>query len=106
MKRKLALWVLCGFLAMAGQEIAGACLSFAYPTGGWVRQLGVAEAWRRRGIGMALLRHTFVEFRKRGFDNVGLSVESERPDAHLFYQQVGMRQERQFDEYVKGIKAG
>ena len=91
------------FLAMHGADLVGACLSFPYPAGGWVRQLGVAEAWRRKGLGTALLRHSFAVYRQRGFDNVGLSVESKRPDAHRFYQDVGMRQVRQYDEYVKEL---
>lgn len=92
------------FLAMHGADLVGACLSFPYPAGGWVRQLGVADYWRRKGLGTALLRHTFAAYRQRGFDNVGLSVESKRPDAHHFYQKVGMRQVRQYDEYVKELK--
>ncbi len=91
------------FLAMHGAELVGACLSFPYPAGGWVRQLGVAEEWRRKGLGTALLHHAFAAYRLQGFDNVGLTVESKRPDAHRFYQDVGMRQVRQYDEYVKEL---
>jgi ribosomal protein S18 acetylase RimI-like enzyme len=89
------------FLAHADQELAGACLCFPYSSGGWVRQLAVAEYRRRQGIGAALLRQAFGEFKRRGFDTVGLSVESERPDAYKFYQRVGMTPARQYDEYVK-----
>lgn len=91
------------FLATAGQEMVGACLCFNYPSGGWVRQLGVAKEWRRQGIGQALLQHTFRVFQERGASNVGLTVESERPDAFRFYQAVGMRQVRQYDEYVRDV---
>jgi GNAT superfamily N-acetyltransferase len=91
------------FLALAGEELVGACLCFEYPQLGWVRQLGVAEQWRRQGIGAALLHHAFAEFKKRGFNKVGLAVESKRPNAYLFYQSIGMRQARQFDEYLKPL---
>jgi ribosomal protein S18 acetylase RimI-like enzyme len=91
------------FLAMAGQEMVGACLCFDYPSGGWVRQLGVAKEWRRQGIGQALLQHTFRVFQERGASNVGLTVESERPDAVQFYLEVGMRQVRQYDEYIRPL---
>lgn len=91
------------FLALAGETLVGACLCFEYPSLGWVRQLGVAEGWRRQGLGAALLHHAFAKFKKRGFSKVGLAVESKRPDAYRFYQGAGMRQARQFDEYLKPL---
>lgn len=91
------------FLAFGGGELVGACLGFAYPGTGWVRQLGVLENWRRKGLGKALLQQAFGEFYRRGFKKVGLSVESFRPEAYLFYQQVGMRTARQYDEWVKPL---
>jgi ribosomal protein S18 acetylase RimI-like enzyme len=91
------------FLAVAGEDLVGACLSFAYPEQGWVRQLAVAEAWRRRGIGTALLRHAFGVFRERGYDRAGLAVDGENPNAYAFYQQVGMQRVRQHDEYERAI---
>ncbi len=94
-----ALW----FLAVAGEEVVGVSLAFNYPSGGWVRQLGVLESWRRQGIGAALLQHTFREFKERGVEKVGLSVESERPDAFEFYKQVGMHKVRQYDEFLKNM---
>ena len=89
------------FLALAGEELKGACLGFPYSSGGWVRQLAVAENRRRQGIGAALLHQAFGEFKRRGYDTVGLSVESERSDACKFYQGVGMMPARQYDEFVK-----
>jgi ribosomal protein S18 acetylase RimI-like enzyme len=94
------------WLVMDGEKIRGACLAFAYPDSGWVRQLAVAESWRGRGVGKALLREAFAAFFDRGFKSVGLTVESERPDAHTFYQKVGMRQVRQYDEFLRLITSG
>jgi len=91
------------FLAVSGKEIVGACLCFAYPESGWVRQLAVVEAWRRRGIGSALLCHAFRTFRERGYERAGLVVESENPRAMDFYEQLGMRRVRQHDEYGRAI---
>ncbi|MCK4978593.1 MAG: GNAT family N-acetyltransferase [Anaerolineales bacterium] len=87
------------FLAIVSEEIVGACLCVAYSDLGWVRQLGVEEAWRRKGIGSALLHKAFSEFKGRGYDKVGLSVVSERPTAYNFYKNVGMDKVRQSDEY-------
>ncbi len=91
------------FLVVGGGEIVGACLCFEYPGLGWVRQLGVAEAWRRQGLGTALLLHAFSEFKRRGLETVGLVVDSDNPKASILYQEVGMRQIRQYDEYEKPI---
>ena len=59
---------------------------------GWVRILGVLRSHRRRGIGEALLRHTFAEFARRGFERVGLGVDAESPTgAVALYERAGMR---------------
>jgi len=89
------------FVAVAEGELVGACLGMAYAEEGWVRQLGVAAAWRRRGLGRALLLHAFVAFKQRGFGRVGLAVEADNPKAIKFYQAVDMTCIRQYDEYEK-----
>ena len=58
---------------------------------GWVRILGVLRSHRRRGIGEALLRHSFAEFARRGFERVGLGVDAESPTgAVALYERAGM----------------
>lgn len=91
------------FLAVADEKIIGASLSFSYPDEGWVRQLAVDQSWQRRGIGAALLRHTFLAFKELGHDNVGLGVRAENETAVKFYEGVGMYRARQYDEYRKVI---
>ena len=50
------------------------------------------KAWRRRGVGLALLRHTFREFHLRGDTHVGLGVDAENPTgATRLYERAGMR---------------
>jgi len=94
------------FLAIQGEEMVGACLSYEYAESdqGWVRQLGVLESHRRTGLGSALLQTAFAEFYKRGFKKVGLAVESDNQRAIHFYENVGMKQIRRFDEYVKAFE--
>jgi ribosomal protein S18 acetylase RimI-like enzyme len=59
---------------------------------GWVRVLGVLRSHRRRGIGEALLRHSFAELARRGFERVGLGVDAESPTgAVALYERAGMR---------------
>lgn len=91
------------FLAFAGDELAAACLCYHYPEGGWCRQLGVAETWRRRGLGKALLLHAFHEFKRRGAPDVGLGVAGDNPNACALYENAGMRRARQYDEYTRPI---
>lgn len=64
-----ALW----FLAYAGEDIAGALLCQQRTEGtGWVRRVAVLRAWRKRGLGTALLHHAFGAFWQRGIRSVGL----------------------------------
>jgi mycothiol synthase len=60
--------------------------------GGWVAALGVRKPWRKRGIGLALLKHAFVEFHRRGESHVGLGVDTQNPSgATRLYERAGMR---------------
>ena len=89
------------FLAMLGEEMIGVSLCFPYSDVAWVRQLGVLPEWQGQGLGAALLHHSFQEFKRRGYAQVGLTVESGRPNSYTFYQKVGMRVAYQLNEYVK-----
>jgi len=94
------------FLAMKDAEMVGACLCYEYSETeqGWVRQLGVLESVRRTGLGTTLLLHAFMEFYQRRFKKVGLAVESNNLRAIRFYETVGMKQIRRYDEYSKAIE--
>lgn len=79
------------FLAVAGDEIAGVCLCTTRGEAGWVDDLSVRRPWRRLGLGAALLRHAFREFRARGAGRVGLDVDGENlTGAVRLYERVGM----------------
>jgi mycothiol synthase len=82
------------FVAEADGEIAGVAFCRAWeaqPGLGWVRVLGVRRPFRRRGIGQALLRQAFDEFRRRGFERVGLGVDAASPTgAVALYERAGM----------------
>lgn len=91
------------FLAVKGEEIIGACLTFKYPGLGWIRQLAVKKDYRKLGIGRALLEHAFLVFKDLGFEKVGLAVESENPNAVHFYETAGMYKAVQLNEYVKTV---
>ena len=81
-------------VAADGHEIAGVALCDWKRNGewGWVERLGVRPAWRRRGIGEALLRSAFRTFFERGERTVALQVDAESPTgATRLYERAGMR---------------
>lgn len=82
------------FFAESGDELAGILIGRTSPSEpglGWVRILGVLPKHRRRGIAQALLRHSFSEFARRGFDRVGLGVDAQSPTGAVrVYERVGM----------------
>ena len=99
------------FLAMDGNEIAGISLcpphSFEDPEMGWVGTLGVRRAWRKRGLGLALLRHSFNEFYRRGRRKVGLGVDAQNLTGALrLYENAGMHVHQAFDLYEKELRPG
>jgi mycothiol synthase len=96
------------FLAFEGTEIAGCSLCrYIQEDIGWVDTLAVRRPWRRKGLGMALLLHTFSEFYRRGTRTVGLSVDSQNlTGATRLYGRAGMHVTRQFDTYEKELRAG
>jgi mycothiol synthase len=98
------------FLAVEGDEIAGVslCRADAGPGGelGWVNVLGVRRPWRRRGLGSALLLHSFAEFRARGKRGAGLGVDGlNTTGAVALYEGAGMHVARRFDQYRKPLPA-
>jgi mycothiol synthase len=102
-----ALW----FLAMDGDEIAGVCIcrkwSYEDRETGFVASLGVRKPWRKRGIGLALLQHSFRVFYDRGQYKVALGVDAENLTGALrLYEKAGMRVHRQFDLYEKELRSG
>jgi mycothiol synthase len=99
------------FIAMDGDNVAGINLcrpqSFEDPDMGWVGTLGVPRPWRKRGLGLALLRHSFNEFYRRGKRKVGLGVDAENLTGALrLYQNAGMHVHNTFDLYEKELRAG
>ncbi len=99
------------FLALDGLEIAGVSLcrprANADADTGWVSNLAVRRPWRHRGLGMALLRHSFCEYYRRGKRRVALGVDAQSlTGATRLYERAGMRVVRQFDRYEKELRPG
>ncbi|MCK4315027.1 MAG: GNAT family N-acetyltransferase [Anaerolineae bacterium] len=99
------------FLAMDGEEITGislCCPKTAEDPGmGWVDSLGVRRPWRRRGLALALLHHSFGEFYRRGKRKVGLEVDAQSlTGATRLYEKAGMHVDRQYVMYEKELRPG
>jgi len=101
------------FLALDGERIAG--FSLCWPKSrdeiemGWVGTLGVRRPWRRQGLALALLQHSFVEFWKRGKQKVGLGVDAQSlTGATRLYHRAGMHSdpERQISIFEKELRPG
>ena len=72
---------------------------------GWVRDLGVIPAWRRHGVGMALLRTAFAGFRSHGLTGVALEVDDVTLEgAVALYRRAGMRIVRRTDVLERTVE--
>lgn len=99
------------FLAMDGDEIAAISLCRHKitddPEMGFVDTLGVRRPWRRQGLALALLHHSFTEIKKRGQKRAGLGVDAASlTGATRLYEKAGMHVARQFDNYAKVLRPG
>lgn len=101
------------YLAMYGEEIAGMSLCSPKhhdaPDMGWVETLGVRRAWRRRGVALALLQHSFNEFHRRGTGKVGLEVDAQSlTGATRLYHKAGMHTDpkHQYELFEKELRPG
>jgi mycothiol synthase len=99
------------FVAMHGDEVAGVSLCDPWvdddPGLGWVGSLGVRRAYRKQGLGLALLRHSFGELYRRGRRSVGLGVDASNLTGALrLYERAGMRVYRRHNTYEKELRPG
>ena len=96
------------FLAWDAGEVAGVSLCRIHPSGdpghGVVNELAVRRPWRRRGLGLALLQHSFEDMRRRGMRRASLSVDGENTTGAVrLYERAGMTVERRMDCYRKEL---
>jgi mycothiol synthase len=98
-----SLWI----IAWDGDQIAGFSQNRFRMGVGWVGTLGVLKPWRKSGLGLALLRHSFGEFYKRGMKTIGLGVDaSNSTGATRLYQRAGMSVASEFITFEKEIRPG
>jgi mycothiol synthase len=87
------------------ERLAGVLLGSIDEGEGYVNTLGVLSAWRGRGVGQALLRRSFAEFKRRSVSTVKLFVDAgNETGATRLYERVGMRVYRQYDTWEKEVE--
>lgn len=94
-------------IAWDGEQIAGFSQNRFRMGVGWVGTLGVRKPWRKSGLGLALLHHSFGEFHRRGMTTIGLGVDaSNKTGATRLYQRAGMHIVSEFVTYEKELRPG
>lgn len=85
-------------VAFDGDEIAAAVLNVIYDDEnkmlgikrGWLESVFTRRAWRRRGLGRALIARSFHLLRERGMEIAALTVDADNPSGALsLYESVG-----------------
>jgi mycothiol synthase len=95
------------FVAWDGSEVAGLVSGQAMGEQGYIAHLGVQPRWRRRGLGMALLRHIQGEFARRGLRMMKLNVDTlSSTGAFRLYERAGMRTCFHYYTFEKELRAG
>ncbi len=86
------------FIAMDGDKVAGICLNVVNRETnerqgtrvGWIQDLGVRRAWRKRGVASALLCASMRAFQADGLDTAMLGVDTENLTGALkLYERLG-----------------
>lgn len=95
------------YIAWEGDVVAGVSLCRYRQGIGWVGSLGVRRPWRKRGLGLALLQHSFGEFYRRGMPEIGLGVDaSSLTGATRLYEKAGMHVVNDYVLYEKELRPG
>ena len=101
--RDRSLWL----VAWDGDQIAGYTLIRERMGIGYVSSLGVRRPWRKRGLGEALLLHSFRSLFEHGHKTIGLGVDAQNPSgATRLYQKVGMKIVAEYVSYEKELRPG
>ncbi len=98
-----ALW----WLAEHAGDLVGVSVNELRDKTGEIEQLGVLRAWRRHGLGEALLWHSFADLRSRGAASVVLRVDSASlTGANRLYDRVGMRVSSRVGRFERELRPG
>ncbi len=95
------------FVAEEGTTMVGIGLCSRSGSDGIIGTLAVRRPWRRKGLGQALLSHSFAELSRRGMDTVRLFVDLHNPTGAIqLYERAGMQITQLYHQYEKEVRPG
>ncbi len=74
------------------------------PSLGWVSQVGVAPAWRGRGVAAGLLVAVMTAFAREGLADLGLHVNTNNGNAGALYTRLGFQPVGRRAKYAKAVR--
>jgi len=81
------------FVAEAGGQLVGTVMAGYDGHRGWIYSLAVDPAFRKQGVGRALLRHAEVALEKRGCVKINLQIGDGNEAVIGFYEKTGYKVE-------------
>jgi mycothiol synthase len=99
-------------VAWDGDQVAGVSMNWIEAEenervgveAGWLGNVSVRRAWRRRGVGAAIIAASLRTFRERGLEEGRLGVDAENPTGALgLYERLGFVPFSTFDSYRKAL---
>lgn len=100
-------------VAWDGDEIAGAVTNLIFADEnaafgrrrGWMETVFVRRAWRRRGLGAAIVARALVRLREAGMSEAGLGVDAENASGALgLYERAGLHVHRRWVAYRRAME--
>jgi ribosomal protein S18 acetylase RimI-like enzyme len=92
-RRKLAVHPDLFLVGEAAGAIVGSVMAGYDGHRGWINYLGVDPAFRRRGLGRALMREAERRLREAGCPKINLQVRTGNAEAIVFYNSIGFIQD-------------
>jgi ribosomal protein S18 acetylase RimI-like enzyme len=92
-------------LLLDGAEPVGYAVCAVEGEEGWIVQVGVRPAWRRRGLAGALLSETMRRFQREGLRAAMLDVNVNNPRAMSVYRRLGFERLWRCTSHRKTVEA-
>lgn len=93
------------FLVRDGTEPAAFNVGHVYEVDeAFVAQFGVRQAWRRQGVGAAVLAEALNQFAAAGYRTGVLAVNIDNPNARRLYERAGFKLAKQMTMYRKSVE--
>lgn len=91
-------------LATEGNEPVAFAVCAVESDEGWIVQIGVRPAWRKRGLAGVVLSELLRRFKTEGLHYALLEVSIDNPQAASVYQRLGFVHTKRFTSFQKRIR--